>query len=144
MWQPAPECMSITRNVPETGAQYVKAWHDIDCDCEPLLGGQEENCYVRKWVKRGFLRWAMQRAKKSLKVQQLTVGEYTECSPDKHKMLAPLMTDTSKTAAQNSKRLVREALKVLKYNDDADLVSMHSCLYGDIDCQTVLRSKPHD
>ena len=36
------------------------------------------------------------------------------------------------------------ALQELSYRDDADLVSMHACLFDDIDAQTVLRRKPAD
>ena len=61
-------CMAIATSVPETGPQYIKAWKDTDKDCEPLLGGQKEDGYVRKWVKRGFLRWLMQRSGEALKL----------------------------------------------------------------------------
>ena len=124
------------------GGEYIEAWHDIDRECEPLLGGQDEHCYVRKWVKRGVLRYATQRANHTLKIQKLSVAKYIACFPDEHKMLPRLLADPELNQWQNLKREVKEALQELKYSDDPELVSMHSCLFDDIDCQTALRSKP--
>lgn len=136
-------CMRISHSVPETGSQYVKAWHDIDRDSSPLLDTPDEKKYVSE-VKRGFLRWLMQVVKKSLKPQQLTVGEFCQCFSGEDTKLMSLMTDTSKTLSQNAKRLVRDALQKLAYKDDVELLASHARQFDCINCQTVIRQKPDD
>ena len=135
-------CLRQLANVPSTGPEYVKVFHDIDSKSGKLVGASDGTSYTRKWMKRGFLRLLMQSYGVALKTEGLSVRQFIKCFPDEHKRLQPLLSDTGLSEHQNMGRSVVDAMKALRYTDDPELLSMHACLFSCFSAQVVLRSKP--
>ena len=136
-------CLEQLNCIPKTGDDYVKCYN-FDANLKPLVGACDDGCYVRKWLKRGFLRWLIKCRGQRVDFKSLTIREFIKCFPDQHKLLCPLLFDETKSEHQNLGAIIGTALKKLGYDDDVSLLSMHACLCDDWDAQTVLRSKDED
>ena len=105
----------------------------------------DEAGYVRKWLKRGWMRFLLRHHNIKIDFKSVTVRTFIDIWPDEHKLLLRLLSDPKgQSTNANLALTVGDALENLGYEDDEEDLSMHACLIDDIDSQTVLRRKGPD
>ena len=134
-------CLRQLQTVPSTGPQYLEAFNDIESRSGALVGATDGTSYTRKWLKRGFLRLLMQSYGVTLSIKDLSVRQYCACFPDQHKRLFPLLSTPDLYQHASYARSMVDAMKDLGYTDDAELLSMHACLFDCFAAQVIVRSK---
>ena len=137
-------CMSQASKVPRTLLEYEICFNAIDKGIPPVFGAQNKKKYMRKWLKRGFLRWLLQKNKVTLKIGDMTVRQMVNMWPDEHGRLLPLLSQAHLSRNQNLASKAVDALRRLNYKDDPDMISAQMCNLDHKSVQKVLRSKRAD
>ena len=138
-------CLKLQDNLPEDGDDFKLCVDEIDAGLPKLVGALDEAGYVRKWLKRGWMRFLLRHHNIKIDFKSVTVRTFIDIWPDEHKLLLRLLSDPKgQSTNANLALTVGDALENLGYEDDEEDLSMHACLIDDIDSQTVLRRKGPD
>ena len=112
--------------------EYTDASAAIDTACPELAGALDEDGYMRKWLNRGWLIYAMWRGKhKRLNITGCTVRSFLPLFPDAKERLLPLLSPGNVSTNQIKAQMLSDALSNLKYTGPPELLSMWACLFAD-------------
>ena len=133
--------MQVYRQIPKTASAYVENHLQFDKDLDPLIGASKEDGYMRRWLKRFWMLYAMEAKKQRIAFGALSVKDFVRCWPDEHRLLLRLLMPEGQRLGEANHVSMSKALKTLGYTDRPELLSMHACLVDDVEAQTILRNR---
>ena len=134
-------CLQVYQHIPKTAAAYVDCHLQLDKDLDPLIGAAKEDGYMRRWLKRSWLLYAMEAKRQRIAFGALSVRAFLQCWPDEHGLLLRLLMPEGQRLEDAGNVSMAKALKALGYTDRPELLAMHACLVDDVEAQTIMRSR---
>ena len=123
-----------------TCQDYTRDADSLDAACPDLAGAINPKQYMKKWLNRGYLIYAMWRQKRGkLSVDGCTVRSFLPLFPDAKDRLLPLLSHALGASNNvNKARDMTDALDAIGYTGPPELLSMWACLCGDPEIVNIL------